>query len=69
MVTWKEKTNEVVKSFFKENLPLFSLTNEGVLAPYWHIEFVRDNVKIEISGDIGFIIYIEREYKICSLAI
>jgi hypothetical protein len=61
--------HEIIKAFFKENLSLFSLKNEGVFAPYWHIEFVRNNVKIEISGDIGFIIYIEREYKICSLAI
>ena len=53
-----QECNEIVKSFFKENLPCFSLNVEWVHAPYWHIEFAYDSIKIEIDGDMGYNIYI-----------
>ncbi|GHT14955.1 hypothetical protein FACS189426_22080 [Bacteroidia bacterium] len=57
-MTWEERTNETVKLFFRENIPSFSLTKEWMHAPFWHIEVEKDNVKIEIDGDIAFCIYI-----------
>jgi hypothetical protein len=58
MVTSAKECNIIIKSFFEENLSGFSSIKEWAQSPYWHIEFVNDNIKIEIDGDIGFIIYI-----------
>jgi len=55
--------NNFIKSFFEEKLPQFSVFQEWEHAPYWHIEFVYDNVKIIIDGDIGFSVNVFIEDK------
>ncbi|MDR3048131.1 MAG: hypothetical protein LBU51_11105 [Bacteroidales bacterium] len=49
---------DIVKSFFDEKLSAYLLNNEWIHSPYWHIEYVKDNIKIVIDGDRGFYIYI-----------
>jgi hypothetical protein len=46
--------NEIVKEFFQENLPYFSLIQQHSYGPYWSIEFIKDNVRIRVEGDMGF---------------
>ena len=55
---WKDNTNEIVKKFFKENIPSFSLIKDSLYGPYWNVEFVCNETKIKIGGDIGFSIEI-----------
>lgn len=52
--TWKDNTNEIVKKFFKENIPSFSLIKDSSYGPYWNLEFICNEIKIKIGGDIGF---------------
>jgi hypothetical protein len=52
--TWKEETNDIVKSFFMENLSSFSLTNDGSYAPHWIVEYVSNEILVRIGGDVGF---------------
>lgn len=53
-----EKYYEIIKVFFTKNIPLFHVVKEWIKAPFWHVEMEKDNIKIEIDGDMGFIIYI-----------
>ena len=53
-----QECNKTVKFFFEENLPDFSLNKEWIKAPYWYIEMNKNNIKIQIEGDMGFHIYI-----------
>jgi hypothetical protein len=56
--SWAKENCDIVKTFFKENSSHFSLIKEWVRSPFWHIEAEKDNVIIEIDGDIGFCIYV-----------
>jgi hypothetical protein len=56
--SWAKDNNDIVKIFFKEHLPQFLLLKEYAHSPYWHIEAEKDNVQVEIDGDIAFCIYI-----------
>ncbi len=49
---------EIIDSFFRENLPNYSLVTKWVHAPYWHIGFEKEDIKIQIDGDRAFNIYI-----------
>ncbi|GHT71692.1 hypothetical protein FACS1894174_08620 [Bacteroidia bacterium] len=49
---------EIIKVFFTKNIPHFYLIKEWAKAPFWHIEMRKENIEIEIDGDMGFHIYI-----------
>lgn len=54
---WWDSTIGVVKKYFQKELPQFILKKELSHGPFWNVEFCRDNLAIEIGGDIGFHIY------------
>ena len=57
-----ESYNELVKEFFRRNLPTFQVIKESTHGPFWHISLlVNDDVKIVIEGDVGFYVVVEIE--------
>lgn len=57
MVTTFSNSNiQLVKRYFKDNLPNYSVVSESSHGPNWAIIFTKDNIEIEVSGDIGFFI-------------
>lgn len=59
MVTTFSNSNiQLVKRYLKDNLPNYSIVSESAHGPNWAIKFTKDNIEIEVSGDISFLIKI-----------
>lgn len=52
--SWAISLNNIVRKYFKENLPSFILTNETSHSPYWGVTYTLKDLEIRIGGDIGF---------------
>jgi hypothetical protein len=48
--------HNIIKDFFKENLPEFSLENEYFYFRYWGVIYTCKYIKIKIDEEIGLII-------------
>jgi hypothetical protein len=46
--------NEIVKKFFKEELPNYTIISETSHGPFWGVQLKDTEIEIRISGDIGF---------------
>lgn len=49
---------ELVKNYFKDNLPDYDFITESSHGPYWSVKFAKGEIEINVSGDIGFSIEI-----------
>lgn len=54
MVTFTHNNIQLVKGFFKENLPDFKLLSEASHGPNWEVHYINSEFEVKISGDIGF---------------
>ncbi|MFC4095524.1 hypothetical protein [Euzebyella saccharophila] len=57
VANWAEDNNKIIRKYFEDNFPNFQLLEENVHGPYWGIKYMKDDLIINIKGDIGF--YIE----------
>ncbi len=48
----------LVISYFKDNLPHYRVIAETSHKPNWAVRLAKDNIEINVSGDIGFSIEI-----------
>ncbi|GAB6013002.1 hypothetical protein [Viscerimonas tarda] len=48
--------HEIIKDFFKEKLPYFSLITEHSYFRYWNVTYVHGCLKIRINEEIGIMI-------------
>jgi len=44
----------LVMSYFKDNLPHYRVITETSHGPHWAVRFAKDEIEINVSGDIGF---------------
>lgn len=44
----------LIKNYFKNNIPEFSLKKEFINSPYWSIAFSHKDINVLIEGDVGF---------------
>lgn len=51
---WALKNNEIVKDYFQNNFPDFILVEETAHGPYWGVKYVKNDLIINVKGDIGF---------------
>lgn len=49
---------ELIKNYFKNNLPNYQIISESSHDPYWSVKFSNKEIEINIAGDIGFAIEI-----------
>ena len=50
----RNKYIEFIKEYFRNNLPSYSLGKQNFHGPFWHVEYIKEEVLVTISGDIGF---------------
>lgn len=48
-----------IKRFFEDNVSDFKLVTESFHGPFWHIEYSKNEIKVTISGDIGFQVVVD----------
>ncbi|TQO39258.1 hypothetical protein GQ41_3930 [Arenibacter algicola] len=54
---WALENNEIVKDYFQNNFPDFILLEQTAHGPFWGVKYIKNNIVINVKGDIGF--YIE----------
>ncbi len=49
---------ELIVSYIRENLPQYNIIAKASQDPNWSVKFAKNDVEINVSGDIGFSIEI-----------
>ena len=45
---------DLIKKYFVEHLPGYQVISENSRGPHWAIKLAKNEIEIDVSGDIGF---------------
>ncbi len=51
-----KSNTQLVKDYFKKNLPDYELVLEAFAEDHWALKFAKEKIEVIVTGDVGFMI-------------